>query len=389
MHEEPTLFGQCQDDQDNSQTQRKTDRESLTKAQGTLFDVAPKWTDIWRGMPEFDLRDKRPYKSLNVHFLTLEDQKEFSKLIDQKIGEDTQFVWYPKKGLHDHSGKVYVTKRQINPRYPVYVISKSRWDTRLTVKALEEISVPYHVVIEPQEFDQYRSVIKEENILVLPFSNLGQGSIPARNWVWEHALSQDVQRHWILDDNIAGFVRVNHNARTPAKTGALFRAAEDFVDRYENIALSGFNYRFFADVRCQIPPFYMNTRIYSCILIQNDIPYRWRGRYNEDTDLSLRALKDGWCTILFNAFLCNKAATMTMKGGNSDELYQDDGRLEMAESLVKQHPDVVTVTKRWGRYQHLVNYEPFKKNELKIRHGVQITDEIDDYGMELQSRTER
>lgn len=55
-------------------------------------------------------------------------------------------------------------------------------------------------------------------------------------------------------------------------------------------------------------------------------------RPNEDTDLSFRALKDGYCTILFNAFLCDKAQTMTMKGGNTDELYKDDGRWLMAES---------------------------------------------------------
>lgn len=34
-----------------------------------------------------------------------------------------------------------------------------------------------------------------------------------------------------------------------------------------------------------------DRRAFPCILIQNDIPFRWRGRYNEDTDLSLRALK--------------------------------------------------------------------------------------------------
>ena len=52
-----------------------------------------------------------------------------------------------------------------------------------------------------------------------------------------------------------------------------------------------------------LPPFKANTRIYSCILIDNALPFRWRGRYNEDTDLSLRVLKAGLCTIQFNAFL--------------------------------------------------------------------------------------
>src|SRR6185436_4549517 len=110
-------------------------------------------------------------------------------------------------------------------------------------------------------------------------------------------------------------------------------------------------------------PITLNTRLYSCILIKNDLPYRWRGRYNEDTDLSLQALKDGWVTVLFLIFLQKKMATMTVKGGNTDELYQGDGRLQMAQSLQRQHPDVTQIKQRWGRWQHVVDYRPFKHNK--------------------------
>jgi hypothetical protein len=144
----------------------------------------------------------------------------------------------------------------------------------------------------------------------------------------------------------------------------------------------------FAAQKTEMPPFVLNTRIYSCILIRNDIPYRWRGRYNEDTDLSLRALKDGWCTVLFNAFLARKQQTMTAKGGNTEELYklngQADGRLLMAQSLQQQHPDVVTITRKWGRWQHQVDYRPFKNNRLIRRPGVEIPQGVDDYGMVLK-----
>ena len=61
------------------------------------------------------------------------------------------------------------------PRYPIYIISKGRHESRLTAKALEKIGINYRIVIEPQEFDLYASVIDEKKILVLPFSNLGKG----------------------------------------------------------------------------------------------------------------------------------------------------------------------------------------------------------------------
>lgn len=275
----------------------------------------------------------------------------------------------------------------MNPQYPVYIISKGRWKSRLTSKTLDEMNVPYHIVVEPQEFPMYAEVISEDRILTLPFANLGQGSIPARNWVWDHAQANGAKRHWILDDNIRGFFRYNRNVALPVSSGTIFRIAEDFVDRYENVGLAGFHYEMFChwtrDRGKEKPAFYLNTRIYSCILVDNALPFRWRGRYNEDTDLSLRVLKSGLCTILFCAFCCGKQATMTMKGGNTDELYQSNGREEMAHSLLEQHPDVVTVIRRWKRPQHFVNYAPFKRNQLRRKALLSIPDGRNEYGLQL------
>lgn len=278
----------------------------------------------------------------------------------------------------------------MNPKYPVYIISKGRWESRLTSKALERMRVPYHIVVEPQEYDNYAAVIDQKKILVLPFSNLGQGSIPARNWVWEHSISVGAERHWILDDNISDFYRFHDGKRISVTDGTIFLASEDFVDRYTNVALAGMQYKMFAITSLTSSirkPFLMNTRVYSCILIKNNMPYRWRGRYNEDTDLSLRVLKDGWCTILFYAFLADKMPTMTMKGGNTEELYkldgQKDGRLLMAQSLQQQHPDVTKIVWKWGRWQHSVDYRPFKNNRLIRKPGVEIPEGVNNYGMKL------
>ena len=273
----------------------------------------------------------------------------------------------------------------MNPKYPIYIISKGRWQSRLTSKSLELMGVSYKIVVEPSEYDLYSSVIDVNKILVLPFDNLGMGSIPARNFVWEHSISIGAERHWILDDNIEQFNRLNKNLQVKVLTGSIFKAAEDFVDRYENVALSGFQYDYFAKAKTILPPFYLNTRIYSCILIKNDIPYRWRGKYNEDTDLSLRALKDGWCTVLFYAFIQQKAQTLTMKGGNENIYEETNDRLEFAQSLVEQHPDVAKVTRKFGRWHHQVDYKPFRKNKLIRKRGLELKQQINDYGMVLKS----
>lgn len=275
----------------------------------------------------------------------------------------------------------------MKPNYPIYVISKGRWESRLTHKALLECGIQHHVVVEPQEFDKYAAVIPRDMIYVLPFSNLGLGGIPARNWVWDHAKESGAKRHWILDDNIRHFYRLNNSQRDLVKSGITFFAAEQFVDRYQNVALAGMQYVMFGTCTptARIKnPIILNHRIYSCILILNEIPYRWRGRYNEDTDLSIRVLRDGWCTVLFNAFLCQKTATMRMKGGNTDQLYKEDGRLKMAQSLLNQHPDIVKIKQRWGRWQHVVDYRPFKKNKLVKIPGIDIQEGINEFGMVLK-----
>ncbi len=254
--------------------------------------------------------------------------------------------------------------------YPIYVISKGRAKRPLTARALHRLGIPFSLVIEPQQAEEYKEHVPYAPQLILPFSNLGQGSIPARNWCWEHALQAGHKRHWILDDNIDGFYRLLNNKKInvlETKENP-FIDVERFVDRYTNIALAGLQYDYFAPRKVKHKPVTFNTRIYSCILILNEVPIRWRGRYNEDTDLSLRVLKEGWTTALFYLYLAKKISTMTMRGGNTDELYLQnekfDGRLEMAKSLQRQHPDVVKIVHKWGRWQHSVDYRPFKSNVL-------------------------
>ncbi len=271
----------------------------------------------------------------------------------------------------------------MSPKYPIFIISKGRSDTNYTVRTLEYMKVPYKLIVEPQEYLKYAAEVNSKNIIQTPFSNLGQGSIPVRNFVWELAIKMKVDRYWIMDDNIKYFYRLNRNERTPVNSGTILRCAEDWSDRYDNIGLSGLQYDYFMPMKQKAPPFILNTRIYSCILINTKLPHRWRGKYNEDTDLSIRVLKDGWCTVLFQAFQCGKIPTLMVKGGNAQIYNQTDERKEFAESLRKQHPSIVKVVRRFNRWHHQVDYSAFKANELKLKKGTVIKQGIDDYGMEL------
>lgn len=284
----------------------------------------------------------------------------------------------------------------MNPRHPIYIVSKGRWNRSLTARSLDRMRVPYRVVVEASQFDDYAAVLGADKLLVLPQSYLDdydtcddlgngkpKGSGAARNFCWDHAVSQGATWHWVMDDNLDHFFRLNRNLKVRMACGAGLAAAEDFAERYDNVAIAGLNYDKFCKAVDAVPPYVLNTRIYSCLLIRNDIPYRWRCRYNEDTDLSLRALKDGWCTILINAFLCGKVTTQRMNGGNTEELY-GEGTLAKSKMLADLHPDVTKVVWKFSRWHHQVNYRPFRDNKLRRREGLVVQQGVNEYGMVLR-----
>lgn len=272
----------------------------------------------------------------------------------------------------------------MNPKYPVFLPTKGRYEMPLTIRAFEQIGVLFSPVVVPDEYDKYAAVVKSpSSIIVLPADI--HGLVPTRNWIWDYAQSLGTPYFWTFDDNIREFYRLHQNIKHRVTSGTFLRVMEDFVERYENIAISGMQYEMFVPRKTKVPPLILNTRVYSNMLIKTDIPYRNRGVYNDDTDLCLQVLKDGWCTAEFQAFLANKMPTMYVKGGNIP-IYQGDGRLKMAQELQSRHPDVVKITRKWGRWQHQVDYRPFKGNRPILKKGVVIPEGVNNYGMVLVKR---
>lgn len=272
---------------------------------------------------------------------------------------------------------------KVLPTYPVYIPSKGRADCCYTAKSLDAGGVPFYLVVEPQEADAYAKHFGFERLIILPFHDLGS-SIPARNFLWEHSKSAGFERHWMLDDNIRAFYRRYRGRRLYCEPGIALRVAEDFTNRYENIAIAGLNYYKLVPSDQKRPPLQINCHVYSCMLILNSLLFRWRGRYNED--LCLQVLSAGWCTVLLNTFLAEKITTMTMKGGNSAQLYKGDGRLKMARSLERMWPGVVETKRRFHRPQHVVK-DSWKRFDtpLKLKPGIDLTQlpAFNEYGMSL------
>lgn len=289
------------------------------------------------------------------------------------------------------------------PRYPVYVLSKGRYqyERALTARFLAADGVPFILAVETPEVDAYRQLcdrlgVPAEYVYDIGFHDLGQGCSSVRNWITDHARDNGHARQWQLDDNSRGTYRLYQQSRTYCASGIAFRVCEDFTDRYENVGLSGLNYYMFG--LNQRKPFVTNCHVYSCTLVNTAIECRWRGPYNEDTDMCLQVLADGWCTILLNTFLIKKEPAFTGVGtakrgveGGMSTLYREDGRLAMARSLERRWPHVVTTERRFQRPQHVVHSQWRKfDTPLRLKPDVDLAalPAVDEYGMRLEQVAE-
>lgn len=73
------------------------------------------WEKEWKGMPEFELENLQPFKSIIVHFNSREDMEKFSKLIEQNITSMTRSLWYPKAEFDLVKGIGWFDKNQPVP----------------------------------------------------------------------------------------------------------------------------------------------------------------------------------------------------------------------------------------------------------------------------------
>ena len=294
-----------------------------------------------------------------------------------------KWLWYPKRVEQE---KFYM-KCEIENKYPVYILSKGRYfrdkkyQAPKTCQYLDAIGVDYKVIIEEEEYDNYLKSIPAKRLVILPKEYLEEqhskgnfGGIPARNYIHKINCDEDNFAYWCLDDNMSDYYWIDNNERYRVRSPLVFRMLEDIMDLYGNLYLMGHQYKSFALPTDYTRIVQTNTRVYSSILIRTDIPPLddsndiWRGKYNEDTDLSLRILKMGLPTLITYNMNVDKETTGEAKGGNTDSIYAEDGNGSgtlKSLALMKDHSDCVKMVKRYGRDHHLIDLKKFEKNKFE------------------------
>ena len=302
-----------------------------------------------------------------------QDKDKIHELLDIKKRSD-KWLWYPERL---EQTKFYV-EGKVKNEYPIFIISKGRfyrnkkYQPPKTAQYLESINVDYKIVVEPQEVDEYAKSISKNKIITLPneYLNKNQGSIPVRNFVHHYNIDKDNIAYWILDDNINDYYWVDNNERYKVRDAFAFKFVEDLMNNYDNVYLAGHQYKMFCPPTDYRNVIQQNGRVFSSILIRTDIPSLkeeadiWRGRYNEDVDLSLRLLKQGLPTILSIVLTADKERTGG-SGGNEEIYIEDNNHSGVAKTnaLLEHHADCIEVVERYGRTHHKIKTEMFENNK--------------------------
>lgn len=278
-------------------------------------------------------------------------------------------------------------------KYPIFVISFNRAKNHTTSKILAEYHVPHFLILHKEQIKEYKKYFNDwqkkfttilefddsyklnyETCDNIPHTVKNAGSGAERNFAWDYSIKLGAKAHWLMDDNILSFryitgicKRNNTYVRKKATKEIfwqLFGKAETFFDKYKNLLMIELTQADFCINTAKLA-YMLNTRCFSCNLIWNNMPIRWRGRYNEDVILSYDIMTSGYCIASYRGGLLKmKQSTRSAVGGNhavkvgdADSLYSDgfdykNSSADKTNLLLKVYPQYFRKVIKYGRIHH-------------------------------------
>lgn len=279
-------------------------------------------------------------------------------------------------------------------KYPIFIISYNRAKNHLTAKHLASWGVKHYMVVHKEQLDDYKKYmtpemkeyttflefddsykLKYETCDNIPHSIKNAGSGAERNFAWDYSIKLGAKAHWLMDDNmgfyyVKGITAANVYVRKSCDKENfwnLFKKGEEFFDRYSNLMMIELAASEMCISKMRVA-YALNTRCFSCNLIWNEMPIRWRGRYNEDVILSTDVMVAGYCIASYRGgVLKHKQSTRSAVGGNhatkkgdQNSLYADGfnykySSVDKTNLLIKVYPKYYRKVIKYGRVHHEYN----------------------------------
>lgn len=249
----------------------------------------------------------------------------------------------------------------------IFIPTKTRYDNCKTANLIGNYKNLF-LVVEPQEYKEYRINYPNFNILQLPEDD--KGLAYARNWVKLFTIRGAIKQYWLLDDDISYFykregtklIRNNYD-------DTLLDAQNYFVDN--NVACGALEYRQYAWSSNKRGVY--NSFCDSAVFIDNKLTDGiWCNeelKLKIDRDFCIKVISSGnkTCRDTMNAF--SVPPNGSNKGGLKEIAYdQKDTELNACKKMIEIWGDDICrhIVKPDGRNDLKINWKNINNNQTKL-----------------------
>jgi hypothetical protein len=237
----------------------------------------------------------------------------------------------------------------------IYVTTKSRYDNCKTVDLIGNYKNLY-IIVEPQEYNEYKNNYPNFNIIQLPENNKGLSY--ARNFIKTQTEENNIQDYWLLDDDISYFYERDDKKLNRIDFETCLKNSRKFF-KENKIAVGGLEYRQYAWSASK--RLIENSFCDSAVFIDNNltkgIRYNLELKLKIDRDFCIKTIKSGNKTGRDTFYAFSVPPNGSNKGGLKEIAYDV---IDLEKQMCLKMVEI------WGSdiCQHIVKDDG--RNDLKI-----------------------
>ena len=249
----------------------------------------------------------------------------------------------------------------------IFIPTKNRYENCKTANLIGSYKNLF-LVVEPQEYKEYRINYPEFNILQLPEDE--KGITYVRNFIKKFTEERSINYYWQLDDDISYFYKRNKTKlirENPIKT--LIDCQKIMLNN--NIALGSIEYRQYAWSATKeiIYNSFCDSAVWCNNISTQKIRYREEVVGKEDRDFAMQVINKGLKTGRITTHAFSAPANGSNKGGLKEIFYDiQDAELNSCKKMVEIWGDDICrhIVKPDGRNDLKINWKNINNNQTKL-----------------------
>jgi hypothetical protein len=231
----------------------------------------------------------------------------------------------------------------------IFIPTKNRVNNSTLLNFAETQNQKVTIIVEPQDFDNYKTKFPNFEYLVLPINDGGITYV--RNYIKQYTEENSISNYWQLDDDLTGLFYREGTKLIRSDFDVLYKAQQEFKNK--KIALGSLEYRQFAWSANK--DIILNSFCDSCVYVDNvktfGLRYRDYVSGKEDRDFAMQVIKSGESTGRTTLYAFSAPPNGSNAGGLKETFY-DLGKEKIAvERMVELWGDqiCVPIVKESGR----------------------------------------